>query len=335
MKKIQTHYSNLQVTEGASIEVIKGAYKHLTQKYHPDKNLNDRERCEKITCILNDAYRVLSDPVLRRQHDESIKEQRAALFDEGRDHNNTNNSGSGRNDNTTSPDHENAYRCELYNCYSCGAELAKGAKSCYLCGVDQKSRSNSESENYSNNARTAEKRKSIGFWVRIWIAMIGGAAYLSYAYYSSHMAKNDISQIIDNSRDASSYTENQLPENGEVFAYTKNPRLAPLEIKTLRGDNYLIKLVLANSQTTVLTVFIHGGKTVNLDVPLGVYQIKYASGKQWYGYNNLFGQKTSYSNSNNVLSFVDDGHEITGFSLALYNVAGGNFIYSTINKSQF
>ena len=334
MKKIQTHYSNLQVTEGASIEVIKGAYKHLTQKYHPDKNLNDRERCEKITCILNDAYRVLSDPVLRKQHDESIKEQRAALFNDGRDHNN-NNLGSDRYDNTPSSDEDNAYCCELYNCYSCGAELAKGARSCYLCGAEQTSRINSESENFENNAGTTEKRKSSGFLVWIWIAMIGAASYLSYAIYSSHMAKDDISQIIDLFRDGPSYTENQLPENGEMYSYAKNPRVAPLEVITLPGDNYLVKLVLANSQATVMTVFIHGGSTVNLDVPLGVYQIKFASGKQWYGYDKLFGQKTSYSKSNNVLSFVDNGHEITGFSLALYNVNGGNFIYSKINKSQF
>jgi len=34
----RTLYSCLQVTEEASLEVIKGAYKHLSQKFHPDKN---------------------------------------------------------------------------------------------------------------------------------------------------------------------------------------------------------------------------------------------------------------------------------------------------------
>lgn len=75
--KFRTHYDNLQVAENASIEVIKGAYKFLTQKYHPDKNQGDEERCNRNLKIINDAYKVLSDPVARMEHDEwiSIKRQ--------------------------------------------------------------------------------------------------------------------------------------------------------------------------------------------------------------------------------------------------------------------
>ena len=34
---------------------------------------------------------------------------------------------------------------------------------------------------------------------------------------------------------------------------------------------------------------------LELKVPLGTFEIRYASGKQWYGYNYLFGDDTSYS----------------------------------------
>jgi len=66
----------LQIAENASPEVIKGAYKYLSQKWHPDKNPSERGKAEQISKILNEAYSVLSDPVLRAEHDIWIREQR-------------------------------------------------------------------------------------------------------------------------------------------------------------------------------------------------------------------------------------------------------------------
>jgi curved DNA-binding protein CbpA len=65
----QTHYDNLQVSRKASDRVIRAAYKSLSQQWHPDKHPHDKDRAEKITKIINEAYRVLSDPNLRREHD--------------------------------------------------------------------------------------------------------------------------------------------------------------------------------------------------------------------------------------------------------------------------
>lgn len=72
---IKTHYDNLQVTRTASLEVIKGAYKHLSQKYHPDKNIENPSEAERVLKIINRAYEVLSDPLLRKEHDEWIARQ--------------------------------------------------------------------------------------------------------------------------------------------------------------------------------------------------------------------------------------------------------------------
>jgi hypothetical protein len=78
MDKIKTHYENLQVTENASPEVIKGAYRYLSQKWHPDKHPHAREKATQFTTIINAAFAVLSDPQRRREHDAWIREQRAA-----------------------------------------------------------------------------------------------------------------------------------------------------------------------------------------------------------------------------------------------------------------
>jgi hypothetical protein len=71
MAKIHTHYDNLKVARGAPQEVIRAAYKALSQKYHPDKNPGD-EKAARIMAIVNTAYNTLCDPVRRKEHDEWI-----------------------------------------------------------------------------------------------------------------------------------------------------------------------------------------------------------------------------------------------------------------------
>ena len=71
MAKIHTHYDNLKVARGAPAEVIRAAYKALSQKYHPDKNPGD-EKAARIMAIVNTAYNILSDPLRRKEHDEWI-----------------------------------------------------------------------------------------------------------------------------------------------------------------------------------------------------------------------------------------------------------------------
>ncbi|WP_426207620.1 J domain-containing protein [Massilia sp. TWP1-3-3] len=71
MARIHTHYDNLKVSRKAPQEVIRAAYKALSQKYHPDKNPHD-EKAARIMAILNSAYGTLADPVRRHEHDEWI-----------------------------------------------------------------------------------------------------------------------------------------------------------------------------------------------------------------------------------------------------------------------
>lgn len=71
MAKIHTHYDNLKVARLAPQEVIRAAYKALSQKYHPDKNPGD-EKAARIMAIVNTAYTTLSDPQRRKEHDEWI-----------------------------------------------------------------------------------------------------------------------------------------------------------------------------------------------------------------------------------------------------------------------
>lgn len=74
MGKIHTHYDNLKVARGAPQEVIRAAYKALSQKYHPDKNPGD-EKAARIMAIVNTAYGTLADPQRRKEHDDWIAQE--------------------------------------------------------------------------------------------------------------------------------------------------------------------------------------------------------------------------------------------------------------------
>lgn len=71
MGKIRTHYDNLKAAGNAPPEVIRAAYRTLSQKYHPDVNTNKQE-AHRIMGILNAAYEILSDPEKRKEYDERI-----------------------------------------------------------------------------------------------------------------------------------------------------------------------------------------------------------------------------------------------------------------------
>ncbi len=72
--KIRTHYDNLKIARNAPPEIIRAAYKTLSQKYHPDRNPGSAE-ATRIMAIINAAYDTLSDPYKRQEHDQWIAQQ--------------------------------------------------------------------------------------------------------------------------------------------------------------------------------------------------------------------------------------------------------------------
>ena len=70
MNSIHTHYDTLMVSRNASAEVIRAAFKSLSQKYHPDKN--NHPDADRIMQQFNESYKILSDPIARSKYDKSL-----------------------------------------------------------------------------------------------------------------------------------------------------------------------------------------------------------------------------------------------------------------------
>jgi hypothetical protein len=132
-----------------------------------------------------------------------------------------------------------------------------------------------------------------------------------------------------------SYPEQALPYSGAIRTWTSSERVAPFEIKAAQGSHYLLKLVDAYSDAPVMTVFVRSGSTVEVEVPLGTYEVRYAAGETWYGYEYLFGPETSYSKADKTFTFEVVGNQISGFTITLYKVAHGNLHTSGIRPTDF
>ena len=74
---VHTHYDNLKIARNAPPEIVRAAYRALSQKNHPDRNPSSD--AARIMKILNAAYETLSDPEKRRRHDAWIAEQEIAI----------------------------------------------------------------------------------------------------------------------------------------------------------------------------------------------------------------------------------------------------------------
>jgi hypothetical protein len=125
-----------------------------------------------------------------------------------------------------------------------------------------------------------------------------------------------------------------LPNSGQMGAGQYGS--APLRITTRNdGYHYLVKITSPGSTVPVSEFFIRGGETVESQLPLGTYELKYASGKTWFGTIHLFGPETSYSKAESLFEFVDNGDHIRGYTVELYTQANGNLHTAEIPASQF
>lgn len=68
---MESYYDILAVQRGASAEEIKKSYRRLSKQYHPDMNQNNKTAERRFT-VINAAYNVLRNPILRKDYDEKL-----------------------------------------------------------------------------------------------------------------------------------------------------------------------------------------------------------------------------------------------------------------------
>ena len=361
MKKIRTHYDNLKVSRDAPPAVIRAAYRALSQKYHPDRNPRDIE-AEKIMQLINRAYEVLSDDLKKREHDQWIlsTEKSAHSTHSGtryqeepkqqRTHNKTTSEKTKPSDTDTGTYlHWRQYivkykisEVQLKNCIANGKVNAILKEN--VLYVKDKSP-------FGGIMTMIKTRLPVNWPAYTFFIMMAGVIIFALndsSFNSSTEALDPYpvkpaSKFIDplapeprlEITPVFNKPEQLLPRNGDTRFFDMSTPIAPLKIITSGNTHFFVKLKDSITKVTALTVFVRAGYTASIKVPLGTYEITYASGKTWYGTHHLFGPDTTYTKADKLFHFVQNGRRISGFTMTLYKIANGNLHTRSIDPSLF
>lgn len=147
--------------------------------------------------------------------------------------------------------------------------------------------------------------------------------------------------------------------NGKQFIVSAYEGTCPFEVKADSNSNFYIYLdyqYAATNSTTAreLTIsaralakrlnrpyendiafYLAKGQSYEIDVPVGVYKLYYATGDIFYGTEELFGSTSKFYSSDDLLNFYSTSEYYNGHTITLYSVTNGNFDTDNIPESKF
>lgn len=132
-----------------------------------------------------------------------------------------------------------------------------------------------------------------------------------------------------------------LVKNGQIIISPDYECTCPLTVKTSEEMNYYVLLKYIgepsytyqnrmymdngdNVLTENISFFIEAGKTVDIEVPIGRYELYYATGTTFYGKDKIFGEGRSIWKADKVFDFYTDKDYVYGRTITLYPVSNGN-----------
>lgn len=132
-------------------------------------------------------------------------------------------------------------------------------------------------------------------------------------------------------------TPQPLPKSGDGIVYfQKIEAVAPLTIVTKTSKlHYFVKIIDWYTNQVITTFFICSGQQVSMQLPLGSYKIKYATGQIWYGDKYLFGPNTDYSEVDKKLAFEKIDDRVTGYTIELFLQQNGNLHTKKISPNNW
>jgi hypothetical protein len=92
-----------------------------------------------------------------------------------------------------------------------------------------------------------------------------------------------------------------------------------------------VKIADAVSGRPSRSFYILGGSTLEIEVPAGLFTLKYATGDRWCGDQELFGTSTEVSQTERTFRF-DNDH---GYKIDLVRRKNGNLPIKIINRDVF
>ncbi len=132
------------------------------------------------------------------------------------------------------------------------------------------------------------------------------------------------------------YVEVEKPANGTTShtydVYDNNTSSLEIELPTSSSNTYYyVKLVEPTTKNVVQSVFLYPGEKIDILVPCGSYNLMYASGTKWYGYDKLFGPYGGYGKAYQPLEFTRE----YGHIISLQPTVNGNLTTGDVSFEDF
>ncbi len=155
-------------------------------------------------------------------------------------------------------------------------------------------------------------------------------------YYSAYRQFTALGDFMDSAERAQACIQPN-PENGEMY---RNPdfgkKSCAINIKNGSEDSSIYLKIYTADDVLVSTVFIGGGQKAKVKLPSGSYRFKQATGYDWFGETQMFGDDGYYE----VLLFKDDSDTTKLSSSYIYTLSfavedGGNISGEQVSAEDF
>lgn len=173
-------------------------------------------------------------------------------------------------------------------------------------------------------ARTAARAPRQRKWLGRWMVVVIAAVFIGSGVYAW--------ERIQVRRTA------PLPVSGEYHRFYPFTLSAPVPFKISARDattHFFVKLEDWRTATPVVTAFVRKGEEIAINVPLGEFRLKYASGTNWMGPEALFGPATSSSQATLPMLFRFEGNQYRGHVLDLTPRVSGNLHAAPVDARSF
>ena len=357
MNNIHTHYDTLMVSQNASQEVIRAAFKSLSQKYHPDKNTHPD--ADRIMQQFNESYAVLSDPIVRSRYDRLLNEYKRKSKEESQYEYARTDTESGRQNKVVIiniPD-------------SISLDSVKEKIRNFVSSKAQPAKPRSKADVYFTNIVIISIVLISMFFIYIYESNLNNAAdnvaeYLSEAQTYVQDAASELNEAAEEYNDyeqypsVSNFSENSSGYNGDLGqvsnisyrTHAPNGELYPSSAGYVAGypqlnNNGASTLTIDNSQNTesvfgklyylddlqpqaVRHFYIQGGGGLNLrNISAGNYDVRY---------KDLEGGTIAKSEPMLIEEYEDEyGSKFSEITMTLYKVSNGNMETYSIPESEF
>lgn len=305
-----TYYDILGVSQNATQDQIKHAFRLQVRFFHPDLFEGPPEVAEIKTKQLNEAYGVLGNPELRQQYDRILRmHTRTTPAPESNTTYSPRTSSDPQKENVGTQTEKHGGTKEESGKRIVASILIVAAVICGMIHVwGASDRGTSESEEITGPVTDAASTTEI----------------------SDSSTSDAPSVAVREQKDEPEAAKAiEKPKSGTILSGKEATSAGRSEITvTADGDaNYVVSLKSSNG-TERVTFFVRAGETVTVGVPAEILYVYFARGKLWYGYGEglMFGKDTVYSKDDKPLNFYKYTWEFL-----LQETMNGNFSETLIN----